>query len=79
MILESPFLTISGSSTLQTAPYFRFLEKRFCYCVYITWCSLVFQVVFAFAPGVAGAVWSNDTIIPIVGAGCELLGVVFST
>jgi hypothetical protein len=37
----------------------------------------VFQVVFAFAPGVAGAVWSNDTIIPIVGAGCELLGVVF--
>lgn len=36
----------------------------------------MFQVIFAFAPGVAGAVWSNNTIIPIAGAGCELLGVV---
>jgi hypothetical protein len=35
----------------------------------------VFQVIFAFAPGVAGAVWSNNTIIHTVGAGCELLHV----
>jgi hypothetical protein len=35
----------------------------------------VIQVIFAFAPGVAGAVWSNDTVIPIVGAGYELLHV----
>jgi hypothetical protein len=37
----------------------------------IMWMQLMplnFQVVFAFAPGVSGAIWSNNTAIPALGA-----------
>jgi hypothetical protein len=43
---------------------------------HIMWTQLMrfnFQVVFAFAPGVSGAIWSNNTAIPALGASFLLL------
>jgi hypothetical protein len=69
MLPELQFSTTLGCSTFQTALYFRFSETLMlaieCDRLMCVYCCL--QVVFAFAPGVSAAVWSNSTNIPVVG------------
>jgi hypothetical protein len=70
MLPASPLSTTLGSLTFPTAQFFRF-QRDFCP---ITLCCdadgthvASLQVVFAFAPGVSGAVWSNISAIPVLG------------